>query len=148
MLFEGDFVGKIKKSLNFWSIESAGNHIRRKIERTILVTNLLVLTTLTLSICSGILIFENLSNDRQMYFILNFLDQYFPNCSNFLARVYKSTFPFLTYVSVAHAFQIVYFTQHAKFQLQILQEYLRNISNVSLDVEEEKLFYNLEYQKE
>src|SRR5699024_2748615 len=87
-------------------------------------------------------------DDRRMYFILDFFDRYCPQYSYVLAKFYKSTFPFMCFLATVHVHQIFYFTQHTHFQLRMLQKYLENISNVTLDVEEEELFYNLEYQTE
>ncbi|XP_063913174.1 uncharacterized protein LOC135129836 [Zophobas morio] len=47
---------------------------------------------------------------------------------------------------IVHVLQIIYYTQHLRYQIMLLNEYIVNISDCSLNIDEKKLFDDEEYQ--
>ena len=136
----------IKDDFDVWEIDSAGKKVETKIRQEVKYMTIYIVITFLTTVCGSILFAINLSHDLEWFFGLRFFKDYFPNQYTILAVLYKATFICIGYSMIVHAFQMIYYTQHLRYQIMLLNEHILNIGNCGPNFNEEELFYNKEYQ--
>ncbi|KYB27581.1 putative cytochrome P450 4d14-like Protein [Tribolium castaneum] len=103
----------------------------------------------TLLIIGGIILnLIPLSDDLHVYFALRFIHEYFPNHKTCLIILLKaSIFPVIPHMLVVHAYQILYYTQHSNFQIQLFNKVIAEVDFWETPLRETELFYSKPYQK-
>ncbi|KAJ3656677.1 hypothetical protein Zmor_015731 [Zophobas morio] len=146
LLNDSKLADHIKDDFDVWEIDSAGKKVETKIRQEVKYMTIYIVITFLTTVCGSILFAINLSHDLEWFFALRFFKDYFPNQYTILAVLYKATFICIGYSMIVHAFQIIYYTQHLRYQIMLLNEHILNIGNSDPNVNEEELFYNKEYQ--
>ena len=146
LLDDSKLAAHIKDDLDVWEIDSAGKKVERKIRQGVKYMTIYIVITFLTTVCGTVLFAINLSHDLEWFFALRFFKDYFPGQYTILTVLYKTTFICIGYSMTVHAFQIIYYTQHLRYQIMLLNEHILNISNCCLDVNEDELFYDKEYQ--
>ncbi|RZB39213.1 uncharacterized protein BDFB_003498, partial [Asbolus verrucosus] len=70
------------------------------------------------------------------------------NHKNILSWIYRSTYPLTCYVMIVPSYQLIYYTQHIKFQLMLLLEHVAAVTAFKEERNLEELFYDEDYQKQ
>lgn len=133
-----------------WSIDSAGDKIRSDIKKEIIVITTFGIFNFLFSFYAGFLHVKIIPEDIESLVVLRLFQVHFPNHFQILTLIFKSTYFLLSYVMIVHCYQVIYYTQHLRFQFIMLQEYIANIDkhNASFNTFEHNLFYNQKYQNE
>ena len=146
ILYDSKKVAGLKDDLYLWEIDNAGEKVEKKIRFGVKYITIYIVATVLAALCGSILFAVNLSHDLEWFFVLRFIKDYFPDKYLVLAILYKATFIFSGYSMIVHVLQIIYYTQHLRYQIMLLNEYIVNISDCSLNIDEKKLFDDEEYQ--
>lgn len=149
ILAKSKLAHNLKNELKIWAINSAGEDLHSKLKIKIkMITAFTVTNTLIASI--GVFLFvKPLSNDINIFFVFRLINDYFPNYKHFLEILYRSTFIVLGYLLLVHCYQVIYFTQHINFQLELFKATLTGLAEwKNISSREDDLFYNEQYQTE
>ena len=146
ILYDTKKVARLKDDLYLWELDSAGERVEKKIRREVKYMTIYIVITFVIALCGSLLFAVNLSHNLEWFFVLRFFKVYFPDQYIVLAILYKVTFIFTGYSMVVQVFQIIYYTQHLRYQIMLLNEHILNISDYYHNSNEERLFYDKEYQ--
>jgi hypothetical protein len=137
------FVLLLKNQL--WDISSAGNDVKLRILRESRQINTFVLINTALPLVWGTRIMSS-DNDSELYFFQHILDKLCHRQTNFFVLILKMTLYLAGLVMEVHAYQIIYCTQHIKFQMYMLSALIEKLGR---DFEDsENLIRDEVYQEE
>jgi hypothetical protein len=139
----------VENSLNvieLWDINSAGNDVKLRILRESKQINTFVVINTVLPLLLSTQILSSRDSDSEGIFVQHILDQLCPRQANFLIVIFKITLFLMGLVMVAHGYQVIYVTQHIKFQMYMLNALIERLRS---DVEDSyNLIRNEVYQKQ
>ncbi|KAJ3634374.1 hypothetical protein MTP99_011255 [Tenebrio molitor] len=105
------------------------------------------IATLLIVLYSAYLHILSNEDDREIFYVLAFIEDHCPHWKDLLILLYKSTFPIVAYVTPLPTYQFLYGITHTKSQIYLVKERLENI-NTGYDITNNaKLFYDQKYQK-
>ncbi|KAJ3656688.1 hypothetical protein Zmor_015741 [Zophobas morio] len=143
ILYDNQKVSHLKDELYLWAINSAGEKIASKIRKEANYLSLYCIMTCLTAVGASVLFVMDLPHDLEWFFVLRFLQDYLPEQFTVLALLYKTTFFFTGYSMIVHALQVIYYTQHLRYQIMMLNEYIMDLSD---DGDDEELFHDKHYQ--
>jgi hypothetical protein len=121
------FVEDILDLKKYWDVGYAGEHIKSKIISESRFINIAAILTTLLSVLSVVsLVFPN-SIDNDTIYAYRFVRNWLPLQNIFLDILLRLTCFMLGLVPTAHAFQMLYITQHVRFQLYMINAYMENV---------------------
>ena len=148
MLQDSEKVAHLKDELPLWAIDTAGpkHYSRIKLETQILSVYSIVTFLICLTGCG--LYMQNLSHDQEWFFVLKMIHDFLPDYYAILSSFFRLSIPFFGYGMILHAMETIYYTQHLRYQIIMLNEYIAGIGNCRQGKKEDDLFYDGEYQEE
>ncbi|RZB38847.1 hypothetical protein BDFB_011043, partial [Asbolus verrucosus] len=148
ILFKGKLIADIKNEITMWTMDSAGQIIHSRIKIESIVITAFVGVNFMISIYTVYLFVTPIFADKELFFALRFFEEYFPEQKSFLSWTYRGAYSFIIYVMTVHAYQVIYYTQHIKFQIMMFLMYASRISDFDEKRNEKELFYDQEYQRQ
>lgn len=148
VLYKNELMAHMKEEIALWKLDSATEEIRLHIEREIKIITAFCVTNLAIILYGGFAYLEEDPTDWMVFFAMKLCKDYFPNNRYILCLIYRLTFPILAYVSVTHAYQLIYYTQSMKYQGILALYYVENLTTYNTVTEDLKLFYDKQFQKE
>jgi hypothetical protein len=147
LLFRGELISNIKNEVEMWTIDSAGEKVHRQIKNQATFMTIFAVVNFLISIVGGCLYLVPLSEDVDTFVAFYLFHNYFPNQEKYLSSIYRMTFLMLGYLMIVHGYQIIYYSEHGRYQSTLLKEHVANLDSCERQTNEEKLFYDDEYQK-
>jgi hypothetical protein len=147
LLFRGELISNIKNEVEMWTIDSAGEKVHRQIKNQATFMTIFAVVNFLISIVGGCLYLVPLSEDVDTFVAFYLFHNYFPNQEKYLSSIYRMTFLMLGYFMIVHGYQIIYYSEHGRYQSTLLKEHVANLDSCERQTNEEKLFYDDEYQK-
>jgi hypothetical protein len=147
ILFKGKMADDIRNELRPWTIDCAGEEIHSRLKFEIKVITSFALFNFGVAIFAGCMYCVPIFADSELFYLLRFADEHFPNQKIIVEVIYRFSFLFLIYVMMVLAYQVIYYTQHARFQVMLFTEYLVNIAKNDSGLKDEELFYSSQYQE-
>lgn len=149
IILRGKLVHNLENEIKIWTLDSAGEDLRFKLEfRAKIITAFTMINTI-IAMIGGILYVKPLSDNVNLFFALRLIHDYFPNYKNVFEFLYRMSLPIFGYLMIVHCYQIMYYTQHINFQIEMFKKLLINLANwENTSSLENDLFYNPEYQME
>nr|XP_015835422.1 PREDICTED: uncharacterized protein LOC103312914 isoform X2 [Tribolium castaneum] len=147
-IFKGKIIHTLPDDISLWALDSGGEKIHSEIRFKARMVTIFVICNTLLIIGGIILNLIPLSDDLHVYFALRFIHEYFPNHKTCLIILLKaSIFPVIPHMLVVHAYQILYYTQHSNFQIQLFNKVIAEVDFWETPLRETELFYSKPYQK-
>nr|XP_015834420.1 PREDICTED: uncharacterized protein LOC107397732 [Tribolium castaneum]XP_015834421.1 PREDICTED: uncharacterized protein LOC107397732 [Tribolium castaneum] len=140
-------VRDVRKQFKFWTIDCAGQEAHSRIKSEIRITTVLSVLNFIITLYASYWYVYPIEGDKEIYYALKFFEEYCPRHKMVLSVVYRATFPLLSYAMIVQAYQVIYTTQHIRFQAILFIEFVLNIGHQTKNLSEEKLFYDTDYQK-
>jgi hypothetical protein len=138
-------VENVMNVIELWDISSAGNDVKLRIARESnqIITFVVINTSLILLWATLIM---SSRDDTEKIFVQHVLDKLCPRQTNFYVVIFKVTLYFAGLALQVHAYQVIYTTQHVKFQMYMLNALIEGLGS---DVEDsESLIRDEIYQQE
>lgn len=130
------------------SIEMVSAKLRFKIKQKIKIITTTVMINTAFTITTGITFLTPLFEDINISFALFLFYNYFPNQKQTLEILYRMTTFIFGYLGTVHVFQLVYYSQHLNFQIEILMEFLKYINKPQTFRKQKDFFHTDKYQTE
>jgi hypothetical protein len=146
LLLKNHLVDDVMNILDLWDISSAGNDVKlrilsesRKIHTVVVINTALPLLYVTLMLSSR-------EHDSEEIFVQHIFDKWCPRQANFWVLIFKMSMYLAGLAMVAPSHQVIYSTQHIKFQMYMLSVLVERLGS---DVEDShNLIRNEVYQKQ
>ncbi|KAJ3657233.1 hypothetical protein Zmor_016247 [Zophobas morio] len=148
LLFQGKVIDNIPGELPLWVLNKATRKTYKEIRKEIIFIHVHCIANLIVVVVGLYYFLKFEARDNEYFFPFRFFEDYCADKSTILTFVYKSTFPIIGYLFFVHQFQLMYFTQHIRYQLMILINHIENLTDVAGTKREDKLFYDESYQEE
>lgn len=149
LIIKTNLIPNVKKELDIWAIDIAGEKLHSKIKRKIKTVTIFVIINTFLILFTSLTYVQPLTQDTNIFFSYRLIHDYFPDYSKTLEYLCRFTYFIFGYIMTVHVFQILYCSQHINFQLEILMAQVKNITNLkNITKNEENLFYDIQYQIE
>ncbi|XP_044254774.1 uncharacterized protein LOC123005187 [Tribolium madens] len=142
-----EIVRDVRKQFKFWTIDCAGREVHSRIKYEIRITNILSVLNVVITLYASYWYTHPIDDDKEIFYALRFFEEYWPRQKRVLSIIYRATFPLFAYVMIVHAYQVIYATQHLRFQAILFIKYVVNIGEQKTKICDEKLFYDTDYQK-
>jgi hypothetical protein len=133
ILLKNHIVENSMKVIDLWDISSAGNDVKLRIARESKQINMFVVINTTLTLLWGTNIMSSRDNDSEQIFFQHILDKLCPHLANSYAFILKMTLYLAGLAMEVHSYQIIYITQHIKFQMYMLNAHIERLGS---DVED------------
>ncbi|EFA02841.1 odorant receptor 277 [Tribolium castaneum] len=147
ILFEKNFIANLSGELKMWSFRSAGAEITRQIRFESRVVTIYAIINFVMVVIASCLHITPLESDYETFYMIRFFEDKIPDYANVCKTSYRSTFLVMGYVMMVHVYQIIYATQHGKFQIMLYLEYVKRVTQFNEKIGEKCLFYNESFQK-
>jgi hypothetical protein len=139
----------VENSLNvieLWDISSAGNDVKLRIARESKQINIFVVINTALPLLWATNIMSSRENDSELIFFQHILDKLCPRLANSYVFILKMTLYLAGFAMEVHGYQVIYVTQHIKFQMYMLNALIEKLGS---DVEDsENLIRDKVYQEQ
>jgi hypothetical protein len=146
LLLKNRMVENSMNVIELWDISSAGNDVKLGILRESRQINTFVVINTALPLVWGTRIMSSRDNDSELYFFQHIFDKLCPRQANFFVLILKMTLYLAGLAMEVHAYQIIYCTQHIKFQMYMLSALIEKLGR---DVEDSHdLIRDEVYQKQ
>jgi hypothetical protein len=130
--------------IDLWEIDSAGEETKLKITREskrinmfVAINTILAVTWATTHLLSH--------NPTETVFVRHIFHLLFPRQADFLFIFFNLTLYLAIFVNIAHCYEVIYATQHVKFQIYMCKTFIQEMTHGSDS--EETLIYNADYQQ-
>jgi hypothetical protein len=146
LLVKNDIVENSMNVNELWDASSAGKDVKLRIARESKQINTFVVINTALALLWASLVMSSGDNHGEGIFVQQILDKLSAHQANFFMVIFKMTMYLWALVVQAHAYQVIYITQHVKFQM-----YMNNalIESLGSDVEGwESLIRDKVYQEQ
>jgi hypothetical protein len=146
LLLKNHLVDDVMNILDLWDISSAGNDVKRRILSESRKINTFVVINTALPLLFVTQMMSSRDNDSEEIFVQHIFDKWCPRQAKFWVLIFKMTTYLSGFAMVAHSYQVIYCTQHIKFQIYMISVLIERLGS---DVEDsEDLIRNEVYQKE
>ncbi|RZB39214.1 7tm 6 domain containing protein [Asbolus verrucosus] len=145
-LLKGEMLVNIKAEIPLWTIDSAGEKVNSRIKTEILTTTAFAIANFLLACYCCYCFIIPLSADKETFFAFRFCEDYFPDRKNILGWTYRVTFFTTCYVMIMPSYQIIYYTQHMKFQIMLFFEHVAALTDFKEEQNLEELICDQYYQ--
>ncbi|XP_068900444.1 uncharacterized protein [Tenebrio molitor] len=145
LLVKNHMVENVMNVIELWDISSARNDVKLRIARESKQINIFVVINTSLILLWATQIMSS-PDDTERIFVQHVLDKLCPRQTNFYVVIFKVTLYLAGLALQVHAYQVIYTTQHVKFQMYMLNALIEGLGS---DVEgSESLIRDEIYQEE
>jgi hypothetical protein len=137
-------VEQIMEVIDVWEINSAGEETKQRITRESRRINTFVAINTILGV-TGTTTHLLSHNPAETVFVRHIFRLLFPRQAEFLVIFFNLTLYLAISVMPAHAYEMIYITQHVKFQTYMCETFIPAMTD-GTDFEE-TLIYNADYQQ-
>jgi hypothetical protein len=130
--------------IDLWEIDSAGEETQQRITREYRRINIFVAVNTILSVTWATTLVVS-HNPTETVFVRHILHLLFPRQANFLLVFFNLTLYLAVFVMMAHAYEMIYTTQHVKFQMYMCKAFIQAMTDGTDS--EETLMYDADYQQ-
>ncbi|KAJ3620153.1 hypothetical protein MTP99_004140 [Tenebrio molitor] len=146
LLLKNHMVDDVMTVIDLWDISSAGNDVKLRILSESRKINTFVVINTALPLLFVTQMMSSPDNDSEAIFVQHIFDKWCPRQANFWVFIFKMTMYLAGLAMVAHSYQVIYCTQHIKFQIYMLNVLLERLGSDAED--SENLIRNEVYQKQ
>jgi hypothetical protein len=129
LLLKNHLVENSMNVIELWDISSAGNDVKLRILRESKQINTFVVINTALPLLWGTQILSLRDSDSHGIFVQHILDKLCPQQANFWIVIFKITLYLAGLVMEIHGYQVIYITQHIKFQMYMLNALIERLSS-------------------
>ena len=127
--------------LPLWDIDTAGETIKNRIKKeTKIITTFTIVTSLLALLWATVVVYSSFDILPPKNLVLYTCD--------YLFSVLKLASHVIVVAFMAHPLQVVYATQHVKFQMYLFNKHIEDICSMDDEENEEELVDDERYQKE
>jgi hypothetical protein len=137
-------VEQIMEVIDLWEIDSAGKETKQRITRESRRINMFAAIITILGV-TGATTHLLSHNPAETVFVRHIFHLLFPRQAEFLVIFFNLTLYLAISVLPAHGYEMIYFTQHVKFQIYMCETFIQAMTD-GTDFEE-TLIYNADYQQ-
>ncbi|EFA02840.1 odorant receptor 281 [Tribolium castaneum] len=146
LVLKDDFISNLKQEFRLWPLDCAGDEIYSQIKFENKIIKIFVVFNCIVTFIGSYLYFLPLDSDNETFYAVRFIEENYPDHRNLLHGLYRSTFLIFGYAMTVHVYQVIYNSQHLRYQIIIFTEYVASIGNPDKRKENE-LFYDKGFQK-
>ncbi|EFA02953.1 odorant receptor 278 [Tribolium castaneum] len=146
IIFQSSFITNMSQELEMWSYSSGGEEINRRVKFQSRVITIYALVNFLLAIVASYLYFSPLDSDNETFYMVRFIEEKIPDYAKICKIAYRTTFLAMGYVMIVHSYQVIYASQHVRFQIIFFTEYVKKVVEFDEKISEECLFYNERFQ--
>jgi hypothetical protein len=144
LLSKNHMVEQIMEVIDLWEIDSAGEETKQRITRESRRINMFVAINTILGVTwATILVVSH--NPTETVFVRDIFHLLFPSQAKFLIVFFNLMFYLAVLPTMAHPYQVIYTTQHVKFQIYMCKTFIQKMTDQT-DLEE-NLIYDGDYQE-
>jgi hypothetical protein len=143
LLSRNRMVEQIMEVIDLWEIDSAGEETKpritresRRINMFVAINTILAVTWATTHLLSH--------NPSETVFVRHIFHLLFRQQADFLFIFFNLTLYLAIFVMITHAYEMIYVTQHVKFQIYMCQTFIQAMTDGTDS--EERLMYDADYQ--
>jgi hypothetical protein len=137
-------VEQIMEVIDLWEIDSAGEETKQRIIRESRRINMFA-AIITILAVTGPTVHCLSNNPTETAFVRHIFHLLFPRQAQFLVIFFNLTFYLTIFVMTAHPYELIYMTQHVKFQMYMCKTFIQEMTDGTDS--EETLMYNADYQQ-
>jgi hypothetical protein len=137
-------VEQVMEVIDLWEIDSAGEETKQRITRESRRINMFVVINTILGVTWATTLVVS-HNPTETVFVRDIFHLLFPSQAKFLIVFFNLMFYLAVLATMAHPYQVIYTTQHAKFQIYMYKTFIQKMTDRT-DLEE-KLIYDGDYQE-
>jgi hypothetical protein len=147
LLSRNRMVEQIMEAIDLWEIDAAGEETKLRITRESRRINMFVAINTILAVTWATSATTHLlsHNPSETVFVRHIFHLLFPRQADFLFIFFNLTLYLAIFVMTAHAYEMIYVTQHVKFQIYMCETFIQEMTD-STD-SEETLMYDADYQQ-
>ncbi|CAH1380156.1 unnamed protein product, partial [Tenebrio molitor] len=143
LLYKNKIVEQVMEVIDLWEIDSAGEETKQRITRESRRINMFVAINTILAVTWAT---THLFHEAtETVFVRYIFDLLFPRQADFLFILFNLTLYVATFVMIAHSYEVIYATQHVKFQIYMCKTFIQEMTIGTNS--EEMLIYNAYYQQ-
>ncbi|XP_015834443.2 uncharacterized protein LOC107397740 [Tribolium castaneum] len=146
ILFKPSMTRTLMLELKAWDITAADDAVSSRIKFEINVITVFCLVNYLLALVASFFYYMSFYGDEEIFYLIRFLEDHCPNHKRVLIKLYKISFVLLGYVMVVHACQVLYATQHVRFQLILCAHFMANVTKQAKNIKDEHLPDDNNYQ--
>ncbi|EEZ97749.1 odorant receptor 318 [Tribolium castaneum] len=120
LLFENKLIENIPKQVKSGPID-------QKLRKKIKTIKLYVIFVMISAVLAGLSYVQNVTNEAEIAFALQFFLDFVPNYYTFLAVCYKVSLFLMAVIAIIHPMQGIYAIEHMKIQVILLQKHVKMI---------------------
>jgi hypothetical protein len=139
-------VDDVMTVIDLWDISSAGNDVKLRILSESRKINTFVVINTALPLLFVTQMMSSPDNDSEAIFVQHIFDKWCPRQAKFWVFIFKMTMYLAGLAMVAHSYQVIYCTQHIKFQIYMINVLVERLGSDAED--SENLIRNEVYQKQ
>ncbi|CAH1380429.1 unnamed protein product, partial [Tenebrio molitor] len=128
LLSRNQLVEQIMEVIDLWEIDSAGEETQQRITREYRRINIFVAVNTILSVTWATTLVVS-HNPTETVFVRHILHLLFPRQANFLLVFFNLTLYLAVFVMMAHAYEMIYTTQHVKFQMYMCKAFIQAMTD-------------------
>ncbi|KAJ3657237.1 hypothetical protein Zmor_016249 [Zophobas morio] len=147
LLSKSDLIEDVMSSIDLWAIDSADEETETKILKESKFINMYVFLNTVVGLVWAITMTFPNHREVEHFFPVFLFQKWLPQHNHFLGYVFKITSFVTSFTMVAHGYQVIYATQHLKFQIYIFNKFVENICYGFIE-NEEKVVHDRTYQSE
>ncbi|KAJ3620107.1 hypothetical protein MTP99_004097 [Tenebrio molitor] len=144
LLSRNQLVEQIMEVIDLWEIDSAGEETKQRITRESRRINIFVAINTILSVTWATTLVVS-HNPTETVFVRHILHLLCPRQADFLLVFFNLTLYLAVFVMMAHAYEMIYTTQHVKFQMYMCKAFIQAMTDGTDS--EETLMYDADYQQ-
>jgi hypothetical protein len=143
-LSKNHLVEQAMEVIDLWEIDSAGEETKQRITRESRRINMFVVINTILGVTWATTLVVS-HNPTETVFVRDIFHLLFPSQAKFLIVFFNLMFYLVVLTVIAHAYQIIYTTQHVKFQIYMCKIFIQKMTDHT-DLEE-NVIYDGDYQE-
>jgi hypothetical protein len=137
-------VEQVMEVIDLWEICSASEETKQKITRESRRINMFVVINTILGVTWATTLVVS-HNPTETVFVRDIFHLVFPSQAKFLIFFFNLMFYLAVIATMAHPYQVIYTTQHVKFQIYMCKTFIQKMTDQT-DLEE-NLIYDGDYQE-
>ncbi|EFA04744.1 odorant receptor 333 [Tribolium castaneum] len=147
LLLKNKIFHNLKNELKIWSLDNAGEKIHSGITTEIKVVTYFVIVNSVFVLLANSTLAYPLSQDVNVFFGCYLIHKYILTYGRTFEFFYKATYLVIGHTNTGHVYQLLYYTQHINYQLQLYIEFIKFLDEgKTISKNEDDLFNNPTYQ--
>jgi hypothetical protein len=143
-LSKNHLVEQAMEVIDLWEIDSAGEETKQRITRESRRINMFVVINTIMGVTWATTLVVS-HNPTETVFVRDIFHLLFPSQAKFLIVFFNLMFYLAVLATMAHPYQVIYTTQHVKFQIYMCKTFIQKMTDQT-DLEE-NLIYDGDYQE-